>query len=74
MSSHSVETNITSHECFRDGRDANWNTSVLTVQSERLNPNREYVFRLEIQEGNRRSYSEQTIFVFDGPIPSLDLR
>ncbi|XP_028400602.1 uncharacterized protein LOC114523771 [Dendronephthya gigantea] len=71
---YSLATNVALNECFRNGIDVIWNTSVVTVQSGKFNPNQEYVFRLEIEEGNRRSHSEQTIFVFDGPIPSLDLR
>ncbi len=80
LATYPVATNKTSYtlssspRCFHNGSDVFGNTSVLMVDSGRLQPDREYVFKLEVREGTRNSYAEQYVFVLDGPIPTLDLR
>ena len=70
-----MATNFTSlHGCFHNYSDIITNSSVLVVHAERLDRSREYVFSLEVKEGIRKSYAQQTVFVLDGPVPSLDFR
>ena len=47
---------------------------MLVINSGSLYPDQEYVFTLQVKEGSRVSYAEQNVFVFDGPVPTLDLR
>jgi hypothetical protein len=75
LATYSVTTNVTSSlGCFHNGSNAIGNTSVLMVDSGNFHPDQEYVFSLGVMEGTRQSYAEQNVFVFHGPVPTLDLR